>query len=333
MARRSRSYGTPSGLIRLAPPPIASQRNPGDGDVGYSIGQTWINSTNNTVWTLTGYSSGLPNWQNMAGTILPDIERIEGNAGGPVGCNPATFVLNLLGSGPMLVTGNPATFTQTVTVATASETVLGAVELATAAETTTGTSVALAVHPAGLNTKLGTQTANGLIYGRGGAGFVLGSLAEATNGQLPIGSTGLPPVLATLTAGVGTTIVNGAGSITISSTGSSAGSAQTIGAVTANIITIPLGAVPATVSIDAVISGFEGGTPASAGYKVFAVARTDGIAGMIVGVPNQILMEDAALAAADATVVIVGNDAIIQSTGVALLTIEWDATAKVTIGN
>ena len=47
----------------------------------------------------------------------------------------------------------------------------------------------------------------------------LTSLVAATNGQLPIGSTGLDPVIANLTAGVGIAIVNGAGSITISSTG------------------------------------------------------------------------------------------------------------------
>ena len=41
----------------------------------------------------------------------------------------------------------------------------------------------------------------------------------ATNGQLPIGSTGADPVLATLTAGTGISITNGAGSITIASSG------------------------------------------------------------------------------------------------------------------
>ena len=43
------------------------------------------------------------------------------------------------------------------------------------------------------------------------------SLAQATNGQLVIGSTGVDPVLATVTAGAGITVTNGAGSITISS--------------------------------------------------------------------------------------------------------------------
>lgn len=49
----------------------------------------------------------------------------------------------------------------------------------------------------------------------GNATGSLTSLTAATNGQLPIGSTGADPVIATLTAGTGVSIVNAAGSITI----------------------------------------------------------------------------------------------------------------------
>lgn len=45
------------------------------------------------------------------------------------------------------------------------------------------------------------------------------NLGVATNGQLPIGSTGADPVLATLTGGTGIGITNASGSITISATG------------------------------------------------------------------------------------------------------------------
>jgi hypothetical protein len=55
----------------------------------------------------------------------------------------------------------------------------------------------------------------------GGAAEALTQLGVATDGQLPIGSTGADPVLATLTAGTGISITNGAGSITIASTGTS----------------------------------------------------------------------------------------------------------------
>ena len=55
----------------------------------------------------------------------------------------------------------------------------------------------------------------------GNATGSLTSLGVATNGQLPIGSTGADPVLATLTAGTNITITNGAGSISIAANASS----------------------------------------------------------------------------------------------------------------
>src|SRR5580698_3978530 len=54
----------------------------------------------------------------------------------------------------------------------------------------------------------------------GGANsHTIANLGVATNGQLPIGSTGANPVLATLTGGTGISVVSGAGTITINSTG------------------------------------------------------------------------------------------------------------------
>lgn len=148
------------------------------------------------------------------------VETLTGNSGGPVGPD-GVFNVDILGNNTtgIDIVGTPASNLLTVIGIASSETQVGTVELATGAETTTGTSTSLAVHPDGLNTKLGAQTSNGLIYGQGGAGSNLGSLGEASNGQLPIGSTGNPPVLATLTAGSNISIANGAGSITISANG------------------------------------------------------------------------------------------------------------------
>lgn len=57
----------------------------------------------------------------------------------------------------------------------------------------------------------------------GNASGSLTSLAAATNGQIPIGRTGLDPVLATITAGSGVSILNASGSITISAAGGGSG--------------------------------------------------------------------------------------------------------------
>jgi hypothetical protein len=58
-----------------------------------------------------------------------------------------------------------------------------------------------------------TLTADTLVLANGTS--ALTSLGAATNGQIPIGRTGLAPVLANLTAGSNITITNGSGAITI----------------------------------------------------------------------------------------------------------------------
>lgn len=101
----------------------------------------------------------------------------------------------------------------------ATDSVVGVVELATSAETTTGTDATRANTPAGLAAKLGTQTQYAVPYG-GGSTAAFNWLAPLSNGQLVIGSTGAAPVAATISAGTGIAVATGAGSLTISSTGS-----------------------------------------------------------------------------------------------------------------
>ena len=64
-------------------------------------------------------------------------------------------------------------------------------------------------------------TNHSLLVGAGTA--TMTNLGVATNGQLPIGSTGADPVLATLTPGTGISITNGAGSISIAVNGAVVG--------------------------------------------------------------------------------------------------------------
>ena len=99
----------------------------------------------------------------------------------------------------------------------------------------------------------------------------INSLGVATNGQLPIGSTGADPTLATLTAGVGISITNGAGSITIAGTGGGlawtdvTGTTQAMAvnngytANNAGVVTLTLPASAAYGSIFAVVGKGAGG--------------------------------------------------------------------------
>lgn len=75
-------------------------------------------------------------------------------------------------------------------------------------------------------TGMTTITSNSLVIGHGTSAMT--ALGGATNGQIPIGSTGNAPVLATITAGSGITVTNGAGSIQIDGTGGSASAPGTL---------------------------------------------------------------------------------------------------------
>lgn len=55
-----------SGNSALAPEAKKAQRDPNNNDV-YDIGQVFINTLTDDVWTLTSYTGGIPNWESTAG--------------------------------------------------------------------------------------------------------------------------------------------------------------------------------------------------------------------------------------------------------------------------
>lgn len=115
----------------------------------------------------------------------------------------------------------------------------------------------------------------------------------------------------------------------VSALGSSplTGTATTVGAVTADIITIPGGAVAGMYQVECELSAFESTTPAGAWYSLSGGARTDGVTATEVGSEDRENGEDAALTAANATIVVSGNDIIVRVLGVAGLTVNWSAEA------
>lgn len=153
------------------------------------------------------------------GSGAAPVETLTGNSGGAVGPD-GSFNINILGNNTtgINVVGSPGTNTLSIVGIQATTTQRGTVELATDAEAIAGTDSANALTASNLAAKLGTQTLHSLALFQG-TSSALTSLGVATNGQIPIGSTGLDPVLATITAGPGITISNGAGSISISTAG------------------------------------------------------------------------------------------------------------------
>jgi hypothetical protein len=103
------------------------------------------------------------------------------------------------------------------------------------------------------------------------------------------------------------------------------GSANTVGAVTADLITLPLGAVPAGYSFYVIISGFDITTPSIATYSITGGIRTTGAAAVRDATPSYSDSEAAPMIPTDDDLIAVGNNAVVRVTGVAGLTIHWKA--------
>lgn len=82
MARRLQSqantaYGTPSGVTPMFPAPIAAWRNPAATDVGYPIGQSWVNQTSGQAYIMTGSVAGAATWA-LSSPGASDVDTING---------------------------------------------------------------------------------------------------------------------------------------------------------------------------------------------------------------------------------------------------------------
>jgi len=195
--------------------------------------------------------------------------------------------LNLTEGTGIDVIGVAATNTVSIAGETASTTNAGVIEIATGAETNTGTDATRAVSPDALEdwegsafvTTLGTiatgtweATDVGVEHGGTGVGtltdggILLGSgtgavtaLGVATNGQIPIGDGTTDPQLATITAGNGIDITNGAASITVTAETANATNPGVVELATTAETTTGTDATRA-VTPDGLEDGFNGST-------------------------------------------------------------------------
>lgn len=156
------------------------------------------------------------------GSGAPGVEKLTGNTGGPV--PPTAGNINVVGDGVTVnVAGNPGTSTLTISATDAvaiqyTEDVGVATPALGNLNIIGGDNISTLGNADIITIRVNGTTDHALQVGN--AAGSLTSLAAATNGQIPIGSTGADPVISTITAGAGITVTNGAGSITVSSAGS-----------------------------------------------------------------------------------------------------------------
>jgi hypothetical protein len=156
-----------------------------------------------------------------AGNAVPVLNTITIAGGNNIGTTGAgaTVTINLDGTtNHALQLGNAAGSLTSLGVATNGQIPIGSVGADPVLATlTAGNNIAVTNTPGAIAIAV-TGTTNHTIQIGNVAGS-LTSLGAATNGQIPIGSTGADPVLATITAGSGIAITNAAGSISIATVG------------------------------------------------------------------------------------------------------------------
>ena len=157
------------------------------------------------------------NTLTISATNAGDVTGLETDDGHTV--TPTSGVIVVAGGTGIATTGtvgpNTVTISTTGAVATSYVTDSGTAIPASGILDVNGGTTNVATSGAGHQVKVGLTGITQHSLQVGGASNALTQLGVATNGQLPIGSTGADPVLAPLTAGTGISITNGAGSITI----------------------------------------------------------------------------------------------------------------------
>ncbi len=120
----------------------------------------------------------------------------------------------------------------------------------------------------------------------------------------------------------------GTNTLTVSQDDKVIGTGQTVGAVNDDVYTFAAGGTAGTYTFFALISGFESTTPAGVGYSITGTVRTTGAATTLIGTPDKVVNEEAALVLCDANLVVNANNAIFRVTGAAGVTINWQCTIE-----
>ena len=108
MAKKRRVYGVTTPFEDVFPIPISSTSAPATSDIGYEVGQVWINTSANTAYFLTSVVSGSATWA-LASPGASDVDTLTGDSGGAI--SPAAGNITLAGGTNITSVGSGSTIT------------------------------------------------------------------------------------------------------------------------------------------------------------------------------------------------------------------------------
>ncbi len=170
------------------------------------------------------------------------------------------------------------------------------------------------------------------VSGGGGGGAPIQTITGNDGVAVPPTANNIFLVGGTLssnnTNGITTTGDAGTSTETVNLTNRVQGIVTTANATPTTLTTFALGATPGVYNFDIQISGFDVTDTAGCGYFISGSVRTTGAAAVLIGTPDKITNEEAATTACDANLIVSGNNAIVQVTGIAATSINWRSLSQ-----
>jgi hypothetical protein len=296
-----------------------------------SLLDQWLNTTTNDVFilvSLAGSSTSMGSRATWVKISTGQVGVFTINGIMPDGSGN----INIDGIVPINVSNDQPSNTINISVDVATDTSVGVVQLASNAVAIAGVDDEDAITAASLAAKLGTQTTNGVAYGAGTAAAINWTAAGNSSPTVPqvlIAHTGGIPAFGSITS-AGSTIAitynNGTNTINLEADEAADISVQTTDATPTTLYSLAVSTNQA-VTLYCDIIGATADYSAAIGGNVEATARRGAGSLTMVGSPVVNLNEDSA-GSPDFTIVVSGNNLIIQVTGVAATTYNWKGLVR-----
>lgn len=235
------AYGFGNPIQAVPNPIVIANRAPASTDVGYPLGQSWLNKATNISYMLNGFSSGVPVW-SVISAGSGDLDTLTGDSGGaiaPVGGN-----IDILGGTNVGVAGSAGTLTvnldAAISLATSVTSPLYTVAAATtlAIESATGEDLVMQMGDnAGVN-KVSFTDSDGIEVAAidSNGGFAMGAITFSglltANASATINTAGTALNLGTDNSGDNVLIARGTVARTVGIANSAAAHLVTIGSTT-----------------------------------------------------------------------------------------------------